>query len=626
MTDEFKKKLFDYITGNYDIESNSDIPQFLQQEKIENNLLAYINNLGGNPQSKGILQLTNSKGEYLKNNIIYGTYNTPSKGFIVITDEYLNPLQTITTYYGGTELPSFTVLNIENGNIYGIYNDNTYSNLLMFTITIDIKNINQFKATFKKSYNISDNFNYQKIIKKPNIAEYIVAGVIEPLNPKLKVATIKVNVGSDNEIVIYTGTENLGNIQSSNVNIADLFSNWDGNFRVASITNDDTYIEYYLSSNVLANYTYTFSVYQYSPEIHSVKILNENYSYIISLNVDDFYLSREYDVINIYKLNKTNSTYSILYEKANFFPDYFNFYYFISNFKSINGEILFQFYYNLNSPAIPNNTIYDVFIGRIANDNVYIYNVIGEIYKMFLDTFIITKNYNLYNISVISGIYCYPILQVYNSANYNGLDYQALNSMIPESSILYDENDKIVFARNLYNKTINGGTTTSTVEVPNNYLNDINISKEELISETNSIMNSDTTLIEKNIYEQLYINFINKLNVIDNNTTTSVLNPTGASRINDSISQTMDYDDTKIVKFVINYSDDTSDIRNFCSKTYSLTENRCTYNCIIYVPTDKNISNIQIKSNDGNTTYLTINTSSLESGKFYRLSQDLVVE
>ena len=58
--------------------------------------------------------------------------------------------------------------------------------------------------------------------------------------------------------------------------------------------------------------------------------------------------------------------------------------------------------------------------------------------------------------------------------------------------------------------------------------------------------------------------------------TTPVLNPTGASRINDSISQTMDYDDAKISKFVINYSDSTSDIRNFCSKTYSLNENRVT--------------------------------------------------
>jgi hypothetical protein len=157
-------------------------------------------------------------------------------------------------------------------------------------------------------------------------------------------------------------------------------------------------------------------------------------------------------------------------------------------------------------------------------------------------------------------------------------------------------------------------------------LNDVSISKEELISETNSILNSDTTPIDKNIYEQLYINFINTLNVINNNGTTPVLNPNGASRINNSISQAMDYDDAKITKFIINYSDSTSDIRNFCSKTYSSTENRVTYSCIIYVPLDKNISNIQIKSNDENTTYLTIDTSNLVSGKYYRLSQDLVVE
>ena len=59
-------------------------------------------------------------------------------------------------------------------------------------------------------------------------------------------------------------------------------------------------------------------------------------------------------------------------------------------------------------------------------------------------------------------------------------------------------------------------------------------------------MNNDTTSIEKNIYEQLYINFINILSVIDKNNTIQTLNPTGASRINNSISNLMDYDDSKI--------------------------------------------------------------------------------
>ena len=55
--------------------------------------------------------------------------------------------------------------------------------------------------------------------------------------------------------------------------------------------------------------------------------------------------------------------------------------------------------------------------------------------------------------------------------------------MVPTSSWLYN-NNKIIYARNLYNKVVSGNTTTSTVEVPNLLLNDIDIGQQDLLGET----------------------------------------------------------------------------------------------------------------------------------------------
>ena len=82
---------------------------------------------------------------------------------------------------------------------------------------------------------------------------------------------------------------------------------------------------------------------------------------------------------------------------------------------------------------------------------------------------------------------------------------------------LYDENNNVIFARNLYNKTISDRVTQSTIEIPNNYLNDVMIARQHLISETNSIMVDTHNIITKNIYETLFINFINTLQMINKN-------------------------------------------------------------------------------------------------------------
>lgn len=618
MTDDFKKKLFDYITGNYDIESGADTAYVREYFNGSSNISTILYALSTDYKITGI---TND----ISNNFIiyYGYYNSSLKGFILITDYKFQVLQLITQYSGGTNLPALYYLNYdENGNFFGLSQLSGNKYFLMLN-NFCVSLTETFSVIFRQSYLLDGNLQNAlfgsgiSVVKKPNEAKYLFIMPYHITSSTIDqsiVSTLQINVGSSNEWLhtIYTTSlyvsafdlyNNSSFVSYGTFNNDDFYIKIGGCYLNGSI---NKYIEYKsTNSGTLSTYTSSFQ-YNWLPAraTGDAIILSNEITYVA---VRD----RMSDPSMYYVYKIKNNVETVIYSAIDNIVGGGSSYIII---KENNGIVMF----GTNGAGEIGIIINEELISII--DQSYTIGIYEEI------KFFITKQYNKYTYYLTDESAFSRLVEIYNSSNYNGLDYQSLNSMIPESSILYDESDKIVFARNLYNKVINGGTTTSTVEVPNNYLNDVNISKEELISETNSIMNSDTTVITKNIYEQLYINFINTLNVIDNNGTTQVLNPTGASRINDSISQTMDYDDTKIVKFVINYSDSTSDIKNFCSRTYSLTENRCTYTCIIYVPLDKSISNIQIKSNDGNTTYLTIDTSSLESGKYYQLSQDLVVE
>ena len=91
------------------------------------------------------------------------------------------------------------------------------------------------------------------------------------------------------------------------------------------------------------------------------------------------------------------------------------------------------------------------------------------------------------------------------------------------------------------------------------------------------------------------------------------------SRLNNSISETTDYDTAKALKIKINYTDNTNSIIQLKEDQFDkISDTSYMYDVDIYVP--KEITNIQIISNDENTIYQTI-TSTFEVGKFYNITQ-----
>ena len=147
------------------------------------------------------------------------------------------------------------------------------------------------------------------------------------------------------------------------------------------------------------------------------------------------------------------------------------------------------------------------------------------------------------------------------------------------------------------------------------------IARQDLISETNSIMVDNNNIITKNIYETLFVNFINTLQMINKNDLNNpILNSAGAIRLNQSISQVQDYTSQKISKARINYADNSNDIIPipFIQVGAVMRTEFTIYN-------SKGIINIELISEDEKTTYNTI-TGNFELNKTYTVSQDVTVE
>ena len=235
------------------------------------------------------------------------------------------------------------------------------------------------------------------------------------------------------------------------------------------------------------------------------------------------------------------------------------------------------------------------------------------------------NTYNLYEFIFQTGDRAFRLKFTFDKNGYNGIAYESINSLVPKMGKLYNSSNNLIFARTLYNKSVSNNTTISTIEIPNTFLNDIQITKEELLGETNKILNNKSQVITKNIYETVNLNFINSISMSNNNTQETILNQNGASRLNRSSSNDLDYDNAKATKIRINYVDGSSFIQKLGKNQIELIDVKTAmYEFVIFVKND--IENIQIISEDEQTVYQEITNLTLEKNKFYSITQMVEVE
>lgn len=632
MTNDYKEKLLKWISGNYQIETGTNSPQFTTPLSRTNNFATLLSSQFPN----GYFLSTALQGYNADNNgvgytLIAGSYYiddtaTTMRGFVTILDNDFDIVQTITQYSSGTYLGIFEAINVgTDGNFFGIENNNGIKRFVMLNnIIAKLPSETEYKVVLKQSYNVPDTSKLYSasvtgIIKAPGIAKYCVYGnYFENSSRKPLVTEIEVNVGSTNNWIDYTysgAVEFYASdcLPSWNKN-GDLSFKMVGIEKVGSGTNNYAFCMYSTTGVTTLTRQQIGSGLGVGKTM-DMKILTANDIYACFSEFGSTSMN-----LYMYKVNVSNYTLNTFYTKNTPIVE--------SEYNSgiailKNGAELF-YSVSANKDTTPTKTLY--YFGKVIGSQAYEY-YLGEFDTNLTNLFSVQKQFNLYDYYMQVENVVYDMKQVYNPLNYNGLPYQALNSMVPNSVNIYDPNGVVIFARNLYNRIVNNNTTISTVEMPNDFMNDVTIQLKELISQTNNVMVSDSMEIVKNVYEELLINFVNSIIVKNsNNINNVIINNTASNRINNSVSNpsVLDYNNSKIGKYKINYGNGTSVI-NPINTDLTFAGLSTNYIITVYVPIDYGITSIQLLSNDETTIYQTIDCSNLENNKYYTINQKMEV-
>lgn len=638
MTEEYKSLILKYLTGQLSQQTGNNIPTFSEINSKTNNLYTFCSeNFSTYFTIVDVIQSTVSS-----NFVVWGndwddtTLKTNSK--IIILDENFNIVQKIEEYSSGVQFGEFIDLQVDSsGEFYLLEKfNNSYRFVMLNNILAKLSDETDYHVDIRKSYEIPSTYQnneFRDITKSLNNSYYCFTGVGIP-NTKVIALELRVNVGSENEWNFYT-SETVDFILSSKGTAF-----WDSqsniNIKLGASVGDMSGTNYY----EFYNYNDALSFNVFDTTIHGdvldFALLSSDLGYI-SVK-DSFGYYGNYETNHIYKIDyESKSLIDIYSVKCDLdLPTQIGG---ITFFKTDNYQLFFKNIYPITSDREGN---YNVIIGKIISNNCYTKDLTTMQFTAIQQSFLFVQRiYDLYKIAFQKENSVLYTDQIYNEFNYNGNTYENTNSLKPNHVVLYNNNDEILFSRNLYNLTLNNNSYTATVEIPNQYLNDGTISKQSLIGETNYELIENSEIITKNIYEKLLINFQNTITIFED----TIQNLTNSIKLNNSINQTLDYDNTKMTKYRINYKEynsntywngdstiywngsseeiweETTTIKDLPTPT--IINNLATY--IININTAQGINTIEFLSNDETTVYRTIDLSSYEKNKNLEITQEVEV-
>ena len=647
MTEDFKKDLLNYITNNITPTASSD-------DEILTNIIDYVRSqFRPNMPSYSDLRVniiqSNTNGYF----ILYGGYITPggsadtdSRGLIIILDNNLLPIKAIYEFSSGTLLrPIQKMIQLDDGTFVAVDStifadpsarsgiQNNEKRFIMLN-NFSIKgSSNDYVVRLRTSYKIPTNYqNFYciDIIKNPNSAHYLLAGATyiptsSGHNDGCRVIDLKINVGSANEwnntntstedywlYGGFYGTFNSSDVASwkmiltHNVSIELTTMGWWNGSTYTVIMNTSGGVQPYVDSLAMRN--------------QAVFIDYDNIYFVI--NNQRWYSSTIPRYIGLYKYTFSTTTLKEIYLK-NIGSYDFNHSREGMFLTALNGELYVNYCDNYNH----DNKTANYNFQRLKND-AWDPILISEDANYVMEQ-TLSYTYNIYNLvtNVVLGQrldtphWKFEIIkEIYNSLNYNSSPYIDYNSLISHSGTIYNNNN-IVFARNLYNKTIMNNSTISTIEVPNTMLNGIDITQKNLYGETNLNLVQDNNTITKNMYETLFLNFINNIGVIDSDTGNRF--PLAANYINTNINigTQSNCETTSVLKVRINYGDLTTKVFNLPWAIINDYTRQAKFS--LYV--SKEIESIDYISSDETTIYCSKQLD-LIVGNIYTITQYLKVE
>lgn len=668
MTEDYKEKLLKYITNNLAKEQGSNIPEF--SNVISEDASSLYDELNDafeyGFKQNGVVQCKNVNGEYNGFIIVYGTYWTDidktdslAKGYMLLFDNNFNLVQLIKQYSSGTDCGIFMkVIVIDDGTLVALdHYDNRNRILLLNNPSIKLPSQQNYILKLRTSYNLQGNVANMTFTslgksyvldKDPNSSNYMI-GLVDATDGYEALTQLKINVGSSNTWTNYTYNKVTGNLLDIQ-GICNTYIYWQNEHPYIYAYNyytgiDGTSYEYiyklYLGTNnggtnITNQYLFDIKNTMFSEYVQQGLELYGGFgssSSIVNIGVNNYYFITGFYYDNIEESNFKIVVNCIHYDNGNITSVYkdidtielsdsgeFQLY-------NINGTIMGFYDYYLDD--ISDETIYKLKALLITNEDETVTVDLGNpFYNSYREFHIetIINQFDLYKVyALFEDYYDGWVLNksdiIYNYLYYNGSPYENVNSLRANQGMLYDINGNI-FVRGVYNHVVSDNMTEDTIQIPNTMVNDIQIIENKLMSQTNVpiIINEDT--IEKNIYETLYINYFNTINMENRNTNYTIPNKVGAIRVNNAISNLLDYDNMTITKYRVRYHDNTNIVRQLLPATIS--NGIATFTFSIY--TGKAIDGIDLISDDEETTYQSIDTTSYQLNKLYTINQDCYIE
>jgi len=663
MTEDYKEQLLNYVTGN--LETTSPTTDEIFKEVVElnrNNWKNYIPTAWDDMHVEGIIK--SKTGDM---NVIYGGYYKGSlleaTGFIILADNELNPIKYIDEFSSGTKLNYIQCLKQDDdGSFYFIddtafpFNDNIGPGYLtngqrrfVMTNNFTIKVGEEYQVNLRTSYNFSksysgtdidsqmNNIYVENMEKDPNSSNYVFAGKrYNTTTGKvgfnlIHIVQLTINVGQANDWKHWTFTNERcyygGSFISFNSSGSPFFrvlGSYDqgrGIYQLTKNYNTDSTSD----SVIYTSVTYPDDVIPSRYYDNQCIFLSQNEVYfVVSNQLETWSGGIESKHISLYKYDFSTSTLTQIYNRdLGTNPSASDPYLYKDSIYLAKNQGYLYIQYCKDYVWEDSSYTADYYVQRY--EGVWNPILVKEDAKCVLRQrgFYVENNYNLVKIFCIpinfrSPTWYFPIVkEIYNPNQYNGEPYIDTNLLNPLYSNLYS-NGSVVFSRNLYNISKQNNMTMSSVEIPNNYLNDLTITQNDLISETNLQMNSNLQSWTKNIYEVVDLNFLNTITVIDEDTSEEYLQ--GAIRVNNSITDINDYDDAKCTKYRINYTDNTTKVEGITWAEIDSTHKETSIS--LYV--DKPMISIDFISEDEETIYCT-KMLEVEVDKYYTLTQKIKV-
>lgn len=642
MTEEYKKNVLKYLTGNLPEESSINSPQFKNIKTTLNNLktqirsyfsstVAYVDIIS--PQTSQNQDLNYSviacRGELIGQSNISGAF--------VIVDKDFNLIDIITRYddgtFNGMLIGLLYCMNVDkDGNFYvaEAIADNVYDNkriIVLNNLLIKPVNSNNYKAVIKEIHEISFYrfSNIYKIFKNDNGKKFLIVGVALD---ETTLTAEELTIGKNKTWKSY-------NANSTHYGKQWLYQIFDNGYNV-----------YWDSDNKLhfsiAGYYYGLVILkepliedegETSFDMRQIRYLNTDSpnqlgNFIFYSNKIGYYaFAIDNDpVVNyyIYKVDLETKQTTLIYENTGQWSSYSAIWLFKNNTTIC--------YRKLDLESEENNT-YSLSFGLI--DDISVYEIpLGEITATYyLESFCysnIISNFNTNYIYIQNQDTLFSLEFDWNDNNYNGQSYTSSASLIPNKVTLNNTNNNEIFNRNIYNLSNYGNWYTASVNIPNSYFNSTTLHSANLYSQANNLLTSNNIDITKNIYEELNINFINSFVIYDKLTNTKNYN--ASNLFVDAMLNK--YNQKYLGKIRINYKDGspsvvkTIDTKNLQYKQYTIDGKNywgTDYIFIVYMD-NRFISTIDFISYDEEITYCTKKWVEADHNTYYQLIERVYIQ